>query len=124
MENIIFTSFFILVPAIIVLRFSLMRDALRYFKLIKLKRPSQYQDILGTQKISWIERGYHTPFDIGIQIRLYKSLYKENEGNIFPINVQKRIKFKLQVLFFLILLLLAMTMFFLFLIQSNLKDKL
>jgi len=114
MMNYIFIGLFIIVPCIMVMRAFLMRDALKYFKKIKDQKPDVYRLILGKRKISWIERGYHLPSDIGIQIRLYKFLYSGLANEVLSGNKLSIFKNKIHVLMFFIIITVVLVVIFSF----------
>lgn len=46
------------------------------FPKIKAQDKDLYSYILGRRKESWLEKGWYSPSDIGIQIRLYRAIYR------------------------------------------------
>lgn len=62
------------------------RIAHKGFVIIKRSINSEYKNILGGKKESWLERGSRSPVDIGIQLRLYRYLFGNEEEVLHPIN--------------------------------------
>lgn len=112
MMDYIFIGLFIVVILIMMLRALLMKDALRYFKRIKDESPDLYQVILGGRENSWIERGYHLPSDMGVQVRLYKVLYRGLADKVLNGDKLSAFKNKLHVLIFLLMIFIILATVF------------
>lgn len=58
------------------------------FPKIKSEDKDLYAKILAGKKESWIERGWHSPADIGIQWRLYRSIYQKEARQLLTERAQ------------------------------------
>ena len=58
------------------------------FPKIKSEDRNLYAKILGGKKESWLEKGCYSPADIGIQWRLYRSIYRRDANRLLTQKTQ------------------------------------
>ncbi len=54
---------------------NIVRISLSVFPKIRDQEPELYNRILSRNDAAWLERGWYSPADIGVQFRLYRSIY-------------------------------------------------
>ncbi len=58
------------------------------FSKIKSQDKNLYAKILGGKNESWLEKGWYSPADIGIQWRLFKAIYQREANQFLSSKVQ------------------------------------
>lgn len=81
---------------------------------IKSQDSNLYIKILGTQSKSWLERGWYSPSDAGIQWRLYKALY-QSDANVL-LSRKTKTAYIIASYFFIFAAFVFVSMLFLFLL--------
>lgn len=61
---------------------NIVRVSGRSMKMIKSNDGDLYKKLLKGNSSSWLERGVYSPVDVGIQYRLYKTIYQRKPINL------------------------------------------
>jgi len=59
------------------------------FPKIKKHQPVLYSEILSTREKAWLERGWHSPTDLAVQFRLYRSIYRGKASEVISVKSWK-----------------------------------
>ena len=64
--------------------------SLSTFPKIKSEDKKLHAKIMGERRKSWLERGWFSPADSGIQLRLYRALYRREASQLLTRKAQTR----------------------------------
>ena len=64
--------------------------SLSTFPKIKSEDKTLHAKIMGERRKSWLERGWYSPADSGIQLRLYRALYRKEASQLLTRKEQTR----------------------------------